>query len=113
MHEAALAESLIALVDAQARAHGVDRVQRVIVEIGALSDVEPHALRQGYSAARIGSRAATADLDLLTPTGTASCFGCGEVVTLSRRGDPCPRCGSHQLVVLSGNEMRLKAIEAA
>jgi hydrogenase nickel incorporation protein HypA/HybF len=113
MHEAALAQSLVELVEAQARAHGVIRIARVIVEIGALSDVEPHALQQGYEAARLGTIANDASLDIETPAGEASCFGCGEVVTITRRGETCPRCGSAQLVVLRGDHMRLKAFEAA
>jgi Zn finger protein HypA/HybF involved in hydrogenase expression len=32
-------------------------------------------------------------------------------VALARRGDGCPECGGHRLVVKAGDGMRLKAIE--
>jgi hydrogenase nickel incorporation protein HypA/HybF len=34
-------------------------------------------------------------------------------VALAQRGDPCPRCGSHQLQVVAGDEMRVKEIALA
>jgi hydrogenase nickel incorporation protein HypA/HybF len=38
---------------------------------------------------------------------------CSESVELSRLGDACPRCGSYQLQVTQGEEMRVKDIEVA
>jgi hydrogenase nickel incorporation protein HypA/HybF len=38
---------------------------------------------------------------------------CGEAFGLERRGDPCPRCGSYQLEVVGGDEMRVKEIAIA
>ena len=38
---------------------------------------------------------------------------CGERVPLARLGDACPRCGSYQLEVVAGDEMRVKEIEIA
>jgi hydrogenase nickel incorporation protein HypA/HybF len=32
-------------------------------------------------------------------------------VALARLGDACPRCGSYQLQVTAGDEMRVKEIE--
>jgi hydrogenase nickel incorporation protein HypA/HybF len=36
---------------------------------------------------------------------------CGETVSLSSLADPCPRCGSHQLQVTGGNELKVKEVE--
>ncbi len=38
---------------------------------------------------------------------------CGETVPLARLGDACPRCGSYQLTVSQGDQMRVKEIEIA
>ena len=38
---------------------------------------------------------------------------CGGQVALARLGDACPACGSHQLQVIAGEEMRVKEIGIA
>ena len=38
---------------------------------------------------------------------------CGGEVALGRLGEPCPRCGSYQLSVVAGEEMRVKEIGIA
>jgi hydrogenase nickel incorporation protein HypA/HybF len=35
---------------------------------------------------------------------------CGRSVPLARLGDACPECGSHQLQVVGGDEMRVREI---
>jgi hydrogenase nickel incorporation protein HypA/HybF len=111
MHEASLAQSLVELIESHAKSHAAQRVARVVVEIGSLSDVEPGALRFGFDVAAHGTVADGAALDIETPGGTAWCFDCAETVALARRGDGCPECGGHRLVVKAGDGMRLKAIE--
>jgi hydrogenase nickel incorporation protein HypA/HybF len=34
-------------------------------------------------------------------------------VTLAQRGEACPRCGSYQLQLAEGDEMRVREIEVA
>ena len=41
----------------------------------------------------------------------AWCMPCSQPVLITRRGDPCPRCGSHQLQVTGGDRMRVMDIE--
>jgi hydrogenase nickel incorporation protein HypA/HybF len=36
---------------------------------------------------------------------------CSQIVSLARLGDACPRCGSYQLQVTAGDEMRVKEIQ--
>ncbi len=45
VHEMALAESVLQLVDQTAAREGARRVRRVVLEIGRLAAVEPDALR--------------------------------------------------------------------
>jgi hydrogenase nickel incorporation protein HypA/HybF len=35
---------------------------------------------------------------------------CGTAVPLAQVGEPCPRCGSYQLQVTRGEDMRVKDI---
>jgi hydrogenase nickel incorporation protein HypA/HybF len=38
---------------------------------------------------------------------------CCETVAVSERGEGCPRCGSYQLQVTAGTEMRVKELEVS
>ena len=113
MHEMALAESMVAIVEDTARRNGALRVAIVRLELGALSHVERDALAFCFDAVTRGGVAAGARLDIAVTPGAAWCLPCGERVPLARRGDACPRCGGYQLQVVAGEEMRVTEIEIA
>lgn len=81
------------------------------VLVGALSHVLPEALAFGFVSAAKGTLAEGAELVLTRPPGTASCMGCGKDVTIERRGDPCPACGSFQVLVTGGDELRVTDLD--
>jgi hydrogenase nickel incorporation protein HypA/HybF len=111
MHEMALAESMLEIVESAARKHGASRVSAVRLEIGALSHVAVDALRFCFDAVTRGSLAEGARLEIDATPGEAWCMTCGEGVPLAQVGDPCPRCGGYQLTVTRGDDMRVKDIE--
>jgi hydrogenase nickel incorporation protein HypA/HybF len=43
--------------------------------------------------------------------GQAWCLHCAEVVNVQALYDACPQCGSHQVQVTGGNEMRVKELD--
>lgn len=111
MHEIAICESIRNLIEEQA---GIDRfsvVRRVTLEIGPLAGVEIEALRFGFDVVMRGSVAEAARLDVVECPAQAWCLPCGGLVPISARYDPCPRCGSHQLQVTAGEELRIKELE--
>jgi hydrogenase nickel incorporation protein HypA/HybF len=111
MHEMSLCESILQILQDEARAKGFQRVREVCLEIGELASVEPEALRFGFDVVMRGSLADGARLRIEPVAGAAWCMACSNRVALPRRGDPCPRCGSHQLQVLAGDAMRIKELE--
>jgi len=113
MHEMAIAESMLEIVESTARSGAAARVSAIWLELGALSQVEPRALTFCFDAVARGSLAEGATLEIVTLPGEAWCMPCGGLVGLQRRGDPCPRCGSFQLEVVRGDEMRVKEIAIA
>ncbi len=110
MHEMALAESMVEIVEATARRNGATRVTEVRLELGALSHVERGALAFCFDAVTRGGLADGARLAIIATPGLAWCMPCGESVSIDNRGEPCPRCGGYQLQVTAGDEMRLKDI---
>jgi len=110
MHEVSLAEGILRIVlDAAARNRAA-RVRSVTLEIGALAHVEPRALAFCFDAVTRGSAAEGATLAIETVPGLAWCMPCGERVAIERLGCACPVCGSYQLQVIGGEDMRVKEI---
>ena len=113
MHEVALAEGVLRIVMDAARSNAASRVHTVWVELGALAHVEPDALTFCFDAVTRGSIAEGARLDVARTAGIAWCMRCSVQVPLAKLGDACPHCGSYQLQVLHGDEMRVKEIGIA
>jgi len=111
MHEMALAQGVRELVDEAARSSGARRVAAVRLEIGRLAQVEIESLRFAFDVVKRGSLADAARLDIVADEGRAWCMCCSEVVALAALGEPCPKCGSHQLQVTGGDRMRVLEIE--
>jgi hydrogenase nickel incorporation protein HypA/HybF len=113
MHEMALCEGVIEIIEAEARKQSFARVKTVWLEIGALSQVEPEAMRFCFDVVASHSVAAEAKLEIISAAGEAWCMSCIKTVPVERRYDPCPCCGGHQLQVTAGEEMRIKELEVA
>jgi len=111
MHEMALAASMRDIVEDVARRNGAEKVRTVRVELGALACVEPEALRFCFDSSMLGSLAEGARLEITVAPGEAWCMPCGGTVALARLGDACPACGSYQLQVTRGDDMRVTEIE--
>lgn len=106
-----LCQGLIELLEAERAARGFQSVARVRLAIGAFANVEPEALRFGFAAASPGTVADGATLELEVIPAVAWCMSCSDTRTIARRGDPCPECGGSQLMMQSGEEMRLSELE--
>jgi hydrogenase nickel incorporation protein HypA/HybF len=111
VHEMSLATGVVQIVEDAARAHGARAVRVVRLEIGQLAAVEVEALRFCFEAVARGTVAEAAVLEIVTTPGTAWCMPCGGSVELVALGQPCPACGSFQLQVTSGTEMRVRDLE--
>lgn len=113
MHEMSLAEGVLGVIQEAARTHQPCTVRTVRLEIGALAAVELEALRFAFEVVKRGSVAEGAQLDIVHVPGSAWCMQCSRSVAIAERGEPCPECGSWQLQVTGGGEMRVKELELA
>jgi hydrogenase nickel incorporation protein HypA/HybF len=109
VHELAIAESV---VDAVARKLPGARVTQVHLEIGALSGVVADSIRFCFDLATEGTGLEGATLEITQPPARCRCRGCG---TEFRPDTPivgCP-CGSADVAVLSGEELRILSVQVA
>lgn len=111
MHEISLCESIREVIEDEAKTSGFTRVNRVWLEVGPLSCVEPEALRFGFDAVMSGSVAEGASLDIATPQAKARCPACNHECTVERRYETCPCCGLPGLELIRGDELRIKKLE--
>lgn len=111
MHEMALAEGILRIIEDQAAARGFQRVRRVRVEVGRLAGVEIEALRFSFDVVVNESVAESALLEIVETPGQGWCMECGTTVEISALYDACPLCGSYQVHATSGMEMRVLDLE--
>jgi hydrogenase nickel incorporation protein HypA/HybF len=83
----------------------------VWVEIGRLSSVEPEALRFCFDAVSQDSIAQGCRLEVVEVAGAGWCMQCGDTVPMQALYDTCPRCGSCEVRVTGGMEMRVRELE--
>lgn len=111
MHEMALCEGVLQILEDNARQQGYQKVRTVWLEIGELSGVEVEAMRFGFDAVTRGTLAENASLEIIAVPGEAWCMQCSKAVMVKQRFEPCPDCGSYQLQVTGGEEMKIKELE--
>ncbi|MBB4267110.1 hydrogenase maturation nickel metallochaperone HypA [Roseospira visakhapatnamensis] len=113
MHELALTEGILRILEAEAERQAFSHVRTVWLELGALSHAEPEAIRFCFDMVMKGTLAEGARLELLRTPGKGWCMTCATEIAVDRRFDPCPRCGGYQVQVLDGDAMRIKELEVA
>lgn len=111
MHEVGLAQGIIDIVREQAQAQVCRAVRVVRVKVGALANVEPDALQFGFESAARGTIAEGATLRIETTLGKARCLACERDAEVESRLSLCPHCGSGQLLITGGDELRVTELE--
>jgi hydrogenase nickel incorporation protein HypA/HybF len=111
MHEMSLAEDVLQLIEDSAQVQNFSRVKTVWLEIGQLAGVEVEAMKFCFDAVVRDSIAQDTSLVIIEIPGQARCLHCAEVVHVKALFDACPKCGSHQVQVTGGNQMRVKELE--
>jgi hydrogenase nickel incorporation protein HypA/HybF len=109
MHELSIAN---AIVEACAERALGSRVIRVRLEIGQLSCVLPDALRFSFDVCAKDTVVEGAALEIIETPGRALCRDCGREVALIRLVARCD-CGSINLRVVAGEELKVKEMEIA
>lgn len=109
MHELAITESIVATV--------VERmpdvpITRVRIEVGALSGVVADAVRFCFGPVTAGTTLEGARLEIDEPPGRLRCRSCGCEFETTDVLALCA-CGSAELDVLRGRELRIREVEVA
>jgi len=108
MHEMALAEGVLGILEDAQRRQGFERIRVIRLEIGALAGVELEALRTCLEIALGQGVAHGARLEWDIVPGSGFCFDCGQTVELDTLYSPCRSCGGPHVEAVGGMQMRVR-----
>jgi hydrogenase nickel incorporation protein HypA/HybF len=112
MHELGIAESALAMALAQTEKAGASRILRIVIRVGALSGVDPEALRFGFTAILPGTAAEGATLQIDPVAAVAYCSDCLQDFTPDTdHFFECPTCGRLCGTIKQGRELDLVRLE--
>jgi hydrogenase nickel incorporation protein HypA/HybF len=109
MHELAITEGLVDAVTTRLPGR---RVTCVNLEIGALSGVVADALLFCFDLVTAGTNLEGARLEIAQPSAVCQCHACGGHFEPDSPFVICP-CGSADVTVLAGQDLRITSVQVA
>src|SRR5579863_9983939 len=107
MHELSIAEAILDAVRLEAGKHQGARVAKVGVRIGAVSGVEPEALRFGFTVLLQGTDLESLELVIELVPRRQRCATCELTFDATVESTACPRCGRMETQFAGGDELNL------
>ncbi|ARU32220.1 hydrogenase maturation nickel metallochaperone HypA [Sulfuriferula sp. AH1] len=111
MHEMALAESMLQIVEDTATTQGFSQVRVIWVEVGSMAGVEVSALQFCFEAVARNTIAQNARLEIIAIAGTGYCSNCQRSSPVQDLLDACPACGAYTMQITGGTELRIKELD--
>jgi hydrogenase nickel incorporation protein HypA/HybF len=111
MHELAVCQGLMRQVEQVAATHGATAVAHIVLQIGALSGVEPPLLERAFAIARAGTVAQEAELEIRTGPVVVQCRECGGKSAVPPNRLLCSYCGEWRVRVVEGEELLLLSVD--
>lgn len=111
MHELAITQSILEIAAQRAAAAQAVRVTDLHLVIGDLASIVDDSVQFYWDLITEGTICEGALLHFDRRPAQLTCRVCGGAYTLSGELQPCPVCGSSDILVLSGDEFFLESIE--
>jgi hydrogenase nickel incorporation protein HypA/HybF len=87
------------------------RVQRVSLAVGQLCNVEVEALALCFDIVTRGTIVEGACLDIVSVPGEGCCQRCQTTFRVSSKREPCPSCGTWDVVDSGGDQIAIRKLE--
>jgi hydrogenase nickel incorporation protein HypA/HybF len=111
MHELSVTESILSIAVDAAQKESASRVTHVYLVLGRLSSIVDDSVQFYWDAISQGTLCEGAMLHFERIPARMACIDCGSTYTLDGDLEPCPKCGSNHIQVISGDEFRVDSIE--
>jgi hydrogenase nickel incorporation protein HypA/HybF len=113
MHELSMTEELLNLALSYARTAGAGRITGVHVALGEMSSLTRESVCFYWDMISAGTLAEGAALTFRQVPAVLHCAGCGNDGPAVNGDASCPKCGSVNIRLRSGDEFVLEALELA
>ena len=111
MHELGIMTGVMSSVEQAARDAGAQKVLRVSLSVGVMTEAVEDALRFAFEALVEGTMCESAELEITMIQPKSECLECGATYTHDRFHRLCPECNSPFTELLEGKELRIDSIE--
>jgi len=111
MHEFSIIQHIVGIVLETATNHNVEHVTRVEVEVGKASGVMREAMDVAWQAATMDTVLSEAALEIIEIPILAECRSCKHLYDPAEIFEPCPVCSETSPIILTGQELRVIALE--
>ena len=112
MHELGIVYEVIKIVDGFVKENQLTCVEKIVLEIGQLSQAIPRFIEECYPAAVSDTPYKDALLEIVTLPAIGSCKGCQTHYNVVEHKKICPQCGGDAFSLISGQEFNIKEIVA-
>lgn len=112
MHELGIVYEVIKVVDHFVKENGLTKVDKIVLEIGQLSQAIPRFIEECYPAAVDQTDYETTKLEIITRLAWGKCHNCQEEYPIIQYKKKCPACHNETYEILSGEEFTIKEIIA-
>ena len=113
MHELGIVFEIVKRVEMVAEENQFEQedIMTVVVEVGEASTIVPKYLIECWPAAvdRTGMEESKLEVEIIVAC--VECKKCGEVYEYLNSGKVCPKCGSPECVMVTGQEFNIKEIQ--
>jgi len=111
LHELAVTESLLELVERHGRQAGARRVSGIHLVLGQLSTIVDESVQFYWDLVSLGSIAEGARLHFRRVPARLRCRACAAEYHVAEDRLACPACGGTEIQVVEGEEFHLEAID--
>ncbi len=108
MHEYSIVMSMLDICEKHAKGK---EVEKVVVNIGKMSGIEPHFLKESFDVFKEDTICANAVMKMNLIDIKILCMDCKEESLVDQFNFYCPHCKSGNTKVLTGQEMHIEYIE--
>lgn len=111
MHELTIATEIVNIVAEKAKQEAFSNVDRITIEIGRLSGVNPHCLSFVFPEAARGTPLEGCYLNLVDIPVDIACRQCDNTTIADETLLVCSTCGSQDIKINHGKELRITNLE--
>lgn len=111
MHELGIMTGVMEAVEKAARDAGADKVIKVDLSVGVMTEATEDSLQFAFEALSEKSFLQGARLDITMVEPRSRCNACGATYNHDRFHMVCPECSSYDVKLIAGKELQIDSIE--